>query len=198
MRRPAAAVILAAGLALAASGCGVQSTGVNTSKTAPFSTTASSGSPSTLPSEARYPVPLVLFTGTSSNAREVTCYLPKEPKTVTDLVQMLAGADEEQCGEGYVTYVPADLALEKTDVAHEYRVTNPLKLHPFALLQLTCSFDRYWRNHPDGKASSTLFDLPLGGSSQWQDCLYLLGSPSDPKLVGKPTAVTPSPGAVGN
>ncbi|NUR62278.1 MAG: hypothetical protein HOV87_27005 [Catenulispora sp.] len=193
MRRAIATAVLAAGFALSAAGCGVQPTGVNVSKVEPFSVAESSKPPSSLPSEKLYPVQLVLFPTGSSFPKEYTCYLPAAPKSAIDLAPMLAAATSEECGADISTFVPLGLRLQKTGNAHEYRVLYPDYLHPFAQLQLVCTFDRFWIDHPDPNNNSTQFLLP-DSRTGWQDCLYLLGNSLDSKM----SAALPNPVPSGN
>lgn len=195
MRRAVTAAVLAAGFALTVAGCGVQPTGVNVSKVDPFSVPESSKPPSSLPSEKLYPVQLVLFPNGSSLAKEYTCYLPATPKSAIDLAPLLATVTPDDCDADISTFVPAGLRLQKTDNAHEYRVVNPEILNPrsvpFALLQLACTFDRYWINHPDANRKSTRFLLPTGPTN-WQDCPFLFGDSLDEKMAAAVPSAVPS------
>lgn len=183
----AAAAALAA-VALAASGCGVQPTGVNVAQAAPF--TASGSSTSQEPSQVPEPFQMVLYfiPETGGLPRQTVRASAKPATGINDLLQQLKTPNDPTL----VTYVPEDLQLIPTSNAHQYTVESDTKVGGVALDQLACTFSYYWRQHPDkGAAPSVSFIMPYGGNpTQWSDCAYLLGSSDAPKA----SAVVPSGG----
>jgi hypothetical protein len=200
MRRVAAAALLAVGFALAVSGCGVQSTGVNVAQTEPFSTAAPNSSMSASPLAQRYPVRLFLFPAAAGSPREVTRYVSAQPKSAIDLAYILRNQPQED-EDGYINKVPADLTLEQTSNAHEYRITSTSPVPPAALYQLVCTLDQYWQDRSDGHTASTQFLYPASFPNGWQDCLNLLPDTPPTKLVtSKPSVPTETSafGSTGN
>lgn len=183
MRRLARAAAAAAGLALVATGCGVQSTGVNVAQAGPFTVSGTSSSQEPSQSAAPYQMVLYFIPYTNGLPRQSVRYLTKPITGVGDLLQQLKTSDDPTL----VTWVPQDLQLIPTSSAHLYIVQSEERLNSAAQEQLACTFSYYWRQHPDpGAEPSISFDLPNGTSTQWNDCAYLLGPAS------KANAIAPS------
>lgn len=188
MRRLVKAAAAAAGLALAATGCGVQSTGVNVAQAEPFSLSGASTSQAPSQSAAQYQMVLFFMPLTPGLPRQTVRFVTKPVRGVTDLLQQLKSSSDETLQ----TFVPPDLQLVPSpSTAHQYIVQTEGKLLPAALEQLACTFSYYWRQHPDrGAEPSISLILPSGATTTWNDCTYLLGPASEPRA----SAIVPSEG----
>jgi hypothetical protein len=210
MRRARTTAVLAAAVAVAAatavSGCGVQSTGVNVASTSPFSVPSTSSSPSaSTAGGGSQAVTVYLMSKGLGYPRQATRYVRKQPASPLDLLSLMQ--DEEVTAEeranSLVTYVTDDIRLEPTGKhAHEYQIFSDEKPTTTALRQMACTFDLYWRMHPDGQNPSTQFILPSGYENGWDDCAVLFGETAPPaasKPAKMPTAAVPSvSGSFGN
>jgi hypothetical protein len=197
MRRAAAAAIVATGLALLASGCGVQPTGVNVAQTEPFNIPGSSSSQTVSPSRLNYEVDLFLYPTTNGLAKPVVRRVGSPAESISSLLEQLKTVTEDEAANGLVTYVPQDLQLMPTSNAHQYQVVTARKINTFAQQQLACTFSWYWRQHPDGQLPSSQFIFPNGTHTDWSDCAYqfdtLLATPKFPAKGSAPGPITVQP-----
>ncbi|NUP52373.1 MAG: hypothetical protein HOW97_34380 [Catenulispora sp.] len=189
--RTAAVAAVVSAVALVAGACGVQPTGVNIATTSPFSVSKAEGtSPTSAPGTDPYQVKIFLMPKTNGSAILVTRWIDKKPATAIDLLPQLWDTNiRESEAENLTTYVNPDFTLVQTKNAHEY-VIEGAEPSANALIQLTCTFDAWWRDHRDGTSeASTQFRYQGAVISTWDDCASLLGP--DPSPAGKPR-----PGAV--
>ena len=184
MRRLARAAVAATSLALVATGCGVQPTGVNIAQAGPFSASGTSSSQEPSQSAAQYQMVLYFIPATNGLPRQSVRYVTKPITGVGDLLEQLKSPDDPTL----VTWVPQDLQLVPTSNAHQYAVQSEEKLNSAAQEQLACTFSYYWRQHPDpGAEPSISFILPGSfAGTTWNDCTYLLGP------AAKANAIAPS------
>ncbi|MFL6115289.1 MAG: hypothetical protein ACJ786_28660 [Catenulispora sp.] len=208
MRRPRTTAVLAVTVAVAVAtavgGCGVQPTGVNVASTTLFSVSGSSGSPSaSTAGGGSQAVTIYLMSKGLGYPREAVRYVPKPPTSPLDLLSLLK--DEEVTSDdranNLVTYVTDDIRLAPTGrQAHEFQIFSDQKPSTTALRQMACTFDLYWRAHPDGQNFSTQFILPSGYENGWDDCQVVFGEDA-PAATGKqartPTSAVPSIGGPG-
>lgn len=193
--RLAAAALAAGGLALALTGCGIQSTGVHPVPMAePITVGAGTPSASSAPAgTATYPVQIFL---TSHNQLvPVTRYITEQPTPAAILAEFTKPLSKEEVESGYATAVPTDLRLSPSvKLAHLYTGSSTRPLVPPGPLQIICSLDVYWYQHSDGLNPST--ELVVNSQTiPFDDCQSYAGALA--KAGAVQTAAKPSaPGAV--
>lgn len=166
----AALTAVAAAVVLTAGGCGVQSTGVNIAQSEPFGEPATSVPQSVSPSQYPYTVSVFLFSVYKGPGTMISRPVAKQP-TAMDLPNELAQLSSDEQLNQYTTFVPAGITLKPTTQAHMYIVYSPTRLSVLAQLQINCTFDQWWLQHPDGhNPSNRLFDPTTNEDTGWQDC----------------------------
>lgn len=191
MRRSWGLAAAACGLALAASACGVQSTGVHVASTLPFSASVLTNPPTASSAGDNAEVTLVLVSP-SGTFHQVRRWVGKKPAKPVDLLQYLATTSPDDDASSLLTAVPPDLELKPTDHAHEFYIASPAKIGSVALKQMACTLDGYWREQPDdGRDKSTQFILPNGVQNGWDDCQQIF----PPEPAPTTTSVRTKPGA---
>lgn len=173
-RRWAVVGAVAAGVVLAAGGCGVQPTGVHVAQTEPFGPSSSSSPQSAAPTQYPYTVSLFLFSIINKGPGAMINRPVQNALTATDLPNQLARLTTDEGLNQYTTYVPAGIVMKPTSQAHMYMVYSPIRLGPLAQQQLTCTFDQWWIQHPGPspaiRPTTRLVFANTGEDTGWQDC----------------------------
>jgi hypothetical protein len=171
VRRGKAVAVAAAAVALFATGCGVQPTGVNIAQTEPFGESPSSSPQSVSPSQYPYTVSVFLISSINKGPGTMINRPVATAPSLADLPNQLAQLSADEQVQQYTTYVPPGVTIKPGDQAHEFYVSSPTRLGTLAQQQLYCTFDQWWIQHRDNRNPSTrLIFTDTGEDTGWQDC----------------------------
>lgn len=168
--RLAVGTVMVGGLALALTGCGIQSTAVHS---VPIATpiSAGTGTPSASSAPAGMATfPVQIFLTSHNQLVPVTRYIAGKPSPQAILDEFTKPLTKEEFESGYATAVPTDLRLTPSvKLAHLYTGSSTKPLVSPGPLQIICSLDVYWYQHPDGLNPST--ELVVNGqTTSFDDC----------------------------